>query len=300
MPRVLPLLLALGVTACAGGGKLRATPTAKAAPRPAAATPATAPEDVTSRAARAVAAFDHRDERAALEQAIASWEAVTASETAPVERLVSLSRAYNLLADAFLANPADRDQSLLALEKGMRVGERALLASAPALAARVAAGERIDAALAALPKESMAAAYWYGANLTGYALIKGLRTAVYYRERILAVLNHLVALDEHFLAAGPERLLATFYALAPSAAGGDLAKARLHFERALALAPNELWTRVVYAEQYAVKARDRELFTRLLGEATALDPAEPAELRPEHVLWQNRALQLLAKADDLF
>ncbi len=258
------------------------------------------PDSPEALARRALTAWGHRDERASLEQAIALWERYLQANPKDPAMLTALARAYSVLGDSLLTTSGSREAALAALEKGVRFGESGLLISAPAFAARVAGGERIEAALPALSASSQAAAYWYGANLTKFALAKGLTTAVFFRERILALLSRVLEIDERYFHAGPHRLLATFYAVAPAAAGGDLAKARAHFERALALEPDFVGTRVSFAEQYAAKAQDRELFVRLLRDAAAVDPARLPELEPEQMLEQGRAQQLLAQVDELF
>ena len=64
-----------------------------------------------------------------------------------------------------------------------------------------------------------------------------------------------MALDENYFFAGPHRYFGAMYGLAPGFAGGDMDKSREHFEKAIALAPNYLGSRVLYLEVWAQKGR---------------------------------------------
>lgn len=83
--------------------------------------------------------------------------------------------------------------------------------------------------------------------------------------------------------------------------GGSLAKARGHFDRAMALAQGKRAGPLVsLAETVAVGTQDRAGFLQLLDQALALDPdAAPAQ-RLANVIAQRRARWLLAHIDELF
>ncbi|MEE8408419.1 MAG: TRAP transporter TatT component family protein, partial [Myxococcota bacterium] len=91
-----------------------------------------------------------------------------------------------------------------------------------------------------------------------------------------------------------------FYAKAPSFAGGDLDKSKQHFERAIELEPNYLGTKVLYAEYYAPKREDKELFTRLLNEVAGGDVTVLPGLEPEQTFEQKKAERLLSEVDEIF
>jgi predicted anti-sigma-YlaC factor YlaD len=85
------------------------------------------------------------------------------------------------------------------------------------------------------------------------------------------------------------------------ALGGSLARARDHFDRALALsrgkkvAPYVTWAVVV-----AIPAQDRKLFDQMLDKALALDVDEEPRFRLVNLISQRRARRLKAAAGDLF
>lgn len=123
---------------------------------------------------------------------------------------------------------------------------------------------------------------------------------LFYKDRIFAVMEHVLNLDETFFYGAPHRYFGAFYAKAPAFAGGDMAKAKEHFDKSLAIDERYLGTKVLYAEYYATKADDKEMFTTLLNDVISADPAIIPEVQPENVVEQEKAKALLAAADDMF
>lgn len=241
-------------------------------------------------------AWARRDDPAQLRAAIAAWERERAQRGADPTLYTRLARAYCTLAEVHLVE-AGPNAIAETHATGIRAAEEALFATAPELAAWIQAGEAFETALDALPAAALEAAYWYAANLAGYTLAKGLTATLHHGERIVTVLAHVVARDEMLFDAAPHRTLATYLARAPAVAGGDLAKAKHHFERALALAPASLRTKVAFAESYATSAHEPELFRRLLEEVASV-PA--ADLTVEGRLALQRARRLLTQISALF
>jgi len=80
------------------------------------------------------------------------------------------------------------------------------------------------------------------------------------------------------------------FAALPAYAGGDLRKARSHFEAALERAPDSTRTRIAFARSVAVKAQDRALFEQQLNAAAELPDTMGA----------TEARDLLARENELF
>ena len=72
------------------------------------------------------------------------------------------------------------------------------------------------------------------------------------------------------------------------------------FDKALSLDNTYFGTKVLYAEYYAAKAEEQELFENLLNEVVSGDPNILPDLSIEQALEQKKAKALLAKVDDLF
>jgi hypothetical protein len=262
-------------------------------------------------AAAAARAWTHRGERRELERAIRAWESQLAAHAQEPSTLTRLARAYGLLArmevtDEVSSGPcpahsarlcARQDPRLDALARGVQAGEAALLAGSPALAARVTAGVALEDALDALPKERLASLYWYAADLAELALARGLAATLRLQHRIERSLQYVAEHDESLDDAGAHRALGRYYAKAPPFAGGDLTRSRTEFERALALSPGSLATKLAFARDYAIAAADRELCERLLREVAGTDPTRP--LTPEDQLAIGHARKLLEQLDRL-
>jgi predicted anti-sigma-YlaC factor YlaD len=82
---------------------------------------------------------------------------------------------------------------------------------------------------------------------------------------------------------------------------GDPAKARAHFERAVALSRGQLASPyVALAEEQCVPAQDRGEFRSLLETALRIDASARPEWRLQNILAQRRAAWLLEHIDDYF
>lgn len=286
---VLSALVALALAGCAG----RQPEMGGAAPTSAELA------EVAPLVAEGDAAWAGREDAAQLRRAIAAWE--KAVSAAPAERslLVKLARAHYLLGYGHLHGDGQRAARIAAYEKGSRYGEKAL-ATNPAYAHLVSSGAHVDDALVASTADDVPALHWYYANLARWVNEQGIQKALFERERIWKLATRVNELDERYFHGSGPRLLATYYAKAPGMAGGDLEKAKADFERSLAIAPDYFATKVLMAELYATKKRDKVLFERLLAEVVNGDPRALPDVVPEQKLEQENARALLRRAGDLF
>lgn len=299
-PAALALAAALlPALACGTGRKSQweAPPTAAAtAPPPAASAPEAAAAPAGDEASEA---WEKRHDRAALEKAIAAWEAAVAAQPDDVERLARLSRAYYVLADGHLRKGGPKSAPYLeAFEKGTARGERALAASNPGFKSRVVRGDKVEEAIQMVGREGLEAMYWYAVNLGKWSRAKGLAALLGNKDRVKAVMTRALELDERFFHGAPHRYFGAYWSLVP--VGRDLDKSKEHFEKSLAIAPNYAGTKVLMAESYAVKKQDRALFKRLLDEVLAMPDDAIPELVPETRMEKEKARELLAQMEELF
>jgi tetratricopeptide (TPR) repeat protein len=294
-----PLLTLVWLVGCGTGRKSQweSTPVAAAVT----ASPAAAGDSQGAKdhQAAAAAAWDRRGERAALDAAIAHWEAHLAGRPDDGETLARLARAYYFLADGHLRGLGPKsDQYLGAFEKGIAAGERALAAISPQFKARVTADEKVEDAIKVVGKEGLAAMYWYAVNLGKWSRAKGIAALLGNKDRVKGVVERVLALDETFFHGAPHRYFGIYWALLPI--GRDLDKSRQHFERSLAIAPTYVGTKVLMAESYAVKKQDRALYARLVEEVLATPDDVMADLVPETRVEKDKARELKAKMDESF
>jgi tetratricopeptide (TPR) repeat protein len=249
--------------------------------------------------AQARAAWAGRTDRASLGRAIDCWLRLSEARPDDPKPLLALSRAYVILAEFHLRAAADMPQRADALERAIDAAERGLLASSAAFSATVKRGVSIEEAVKSVEADKMEALAGYGTSLAHYGADKGFTALLMYRGRLVAAMQRVLEVAPSTSHAAADRELGAFFARVPGFAGGDLGRAREHFDKALALAPEALATKLRYAETYAIEAKNRELFARLLAEIKAADAGEP-ELAPDNLLVKRRADLLAASIDDLF
>ncbi|HEY8429857.1 MAG TPA: TRAP transporter TatT component family protein, partial [Sandaracinaceae bacterium] len=245
-------------------------------------------------------AWARRDDAEQIRAAIAAWEQATEIDGNDAETWTKISRAYYFLADGHLR--FDNEGAMAdAYQSSVRAAERALRVVSPEFAQRMAAGERVDQAVSVLTSvDAVPPLYWRAAALGKWAQLQGFATVLSYKDEIRAVMTRCMELDRYYFFAGPDRYFGAFFAIAPSYAGGDLERSRQHFEESLRQAPNYFGTRVLYAENYAVKAQNRRLFEEQLRMVIDGDPESLPEAAPENRVEQRKARALLERADDLF
>ena len=114
------------------------------------------------------------------------------------------------------------------------------------------------------------------------------------------LLDRLLELDESYQFGAPHMYKGVLDSLVPPLLGGNLERARQHFEKALDLSEGKnLFAKVYMAKQYARLIFDRELHDRLLTEVLAANP-EVEDFTFQNILAQQLAAELLNSADDYF
>ena len=83
--------------------------------------------------------------------------------------------------------------------------------------------------------------------------------------RVELLMKKVLQLDEGFHYGGPHLFMGVWYASRPKMAGGDLKAAQAHFLKAIELGQGKfLMASIYYADQYAKKTFDKELYVSIL------------------------------------
>lgn len=245
--------------------------------------------------------WNQRDDRQALEQAIERWEQALEIDPGRYETWTDLARAYYFLADCHVQFEDDATEEMKdAYEESTQAAEQALIQLSPEFSERMQGGERMEDAVTVLGEDAVAALYWRSSALGKWASAEGFATLLSYKDEVRAVMSHIHQLDREFYFGGPDRYFGAFFARAPSFAGGDLDRSKAHFDASLQIEPNYFATRVLYAEDYGVKAQERELFDQQLEYVLETDPEILPEVAPENRCEQRKAQRALDKADEVF
>lgn len=119
--------------------------------------------------------------------------------------------------------------------------------------------------------------------------------------RVEMMMKKVLVLDEGFYYGGPHVFMGIWFASWPKDAGGDLKKAQKHFLRALEMVHGKfLMTYVYYADYYARRVLDKDLFVSTLQKV--LDT--PSDISPEvtllNVVAKKKAVELMNRKDEIF
>jgi tetratricopeptide (TPR) repeat protein len=286
-------MLAPGVVmgACGGGresgvcGDLSSAPTAQG--------------DAQAVEAEGDGAWQNRGDEAELRKAIESWQRALAIDPARADLRVKLSRAHYFLADGHLRFKEDTDAMVAHFKEGTNQAEMALGQKYPNFRSKFCARRPYQQALQQLDKGATGAMYWYATNLGKYALETSIVEVLNQKDRIKAMMDLIVELDHGYFHFAVERYFGAFYTKVPFPSG-DLPRSRSHFEKALQLAPDYLATRVLFAELYATKAKERAIFKSQLEAVLAADLNKVPELVPEATVEKKKAKALLDEIDTYF
>jgi hypothetical protein len=249
--------------------------------------------------------WQKRDELASLKKAIAAYTKASKIDPKGHKVWVRLSRAYYVLADGFLSFEKDKSDSAMKAfltkhEEGIVFAKRALLAQSPKLQKLVQSGKKVVDSLSVLDAGAAPALYWFSTNYGKWGVAKGFTTILKYKNMIKKVMDHVLAVAPEFFHGAADRYFGSFYAKAPSFAGGDMSKSKNHFEKSMKAAPYYFGTKVLMAAYWAKKKDDRALFEKLLNEVLKGDASVKAEVAPENRIEQKKAKDLLSKVEDLF
>ena len=256
---------------------------------------------VTELLATASTAWANRGEQAQAKAAVDAWSEATVLDPNNGAALTDLSHAIYYYADCFL-RPDEENPQLYkdTHEEGTKAAERALAAMSPAFADKMASGERIEDAISVLNSKAVPALYWRSSNMGRWAILESFATLLSYKDEIRAVMEFCLDEDPLYWYQAPDRYFGIFFAKAPSFAGGDMKKSAAHFNVSIDAHPNYFGTRILMAEEWAVKEDNRPLFEELVKYVINGDPNSVAGIVPENQCEQRKANKLMANIDDIF
>jgi len=244
------------------------------------------------------------DGRADASQAKAAVDALTEAtnlDPSNGEALSNLSHAIYFYADCHLRFDESNAQLYKDThEQGTKAAERALAALSPDFAQEMAAGSRIEDALDTLDSNAVPALYWRSSNLGRWATLESFATLLSYKDEIRAVMEFCLANDPSYWYMGPDRYFGVFYAKSPGFAGGDMAKAAAHFNKSMEAHPDYWGTRILMAEEWAIKEDNKELYVDLIDYVLQGDPNVIPYIKPENMCEQRKAQILKDDIDEYF
>ena len=159
---------------------------------------------------------------------------------------------------------------------------------------------RVPDALAGATKADVPALFWTAAAWAGeLSMVDNPLLRIGELPTVRALFARALALDEAWGQGAIHEAMIAVEGL-PEIVGGSPARARQHFERAVALSGGQsAFAYVTLASSVAAPAKDRAAFERALKQALAIDVAKKPELRLANLVAQKRARFLLSSADRL-
>jgi hypothetical protein len=179
-------------------------------------------------------------------------------------------------------------------------GFRGLEASCPGFRAFFVKDKR--QAVKLLEAEQVPLLYWTGMALAArISLSKDDMAAIGRLPEVEALMGRALELNEAYDSGAIHEFYVSYDAGRSESSGGSLQRAQEHYDRALVLSGNQKIAPLVnWAELVAVQAQDRELFNKLLAQATEFDAYAQPKFRLVNLLAQRRARFLMSQASELF
>jgi len=119
--------------------------------------------------------------------------------------------------------------------------------------------------------------------------------------QVQAMIDRALKLNPDFDHGAIHTFLITYEMSRQGGEGDPVARARMHFERAIELSGGQMAGPLVsYAEAVCVQQQDQKQFETLLKQALAIYPDKHAEWRLVNLIMQRRAKWLLGRIDELF
>jgi predicted anti-sigma-YlaC factor YlaD len=143
--------------------------------------------------------------------------------------------------------------------------------------------------------------YWLGASW-GSAIAVGVDQPDLVADFpvVRTLMEKALSIDEDFADGAIHEVFITIDGMSPSM-GGDAARARTHFERAVELSKGKSASAyVAMAASVAQPAQNRAEFDQLLEKALAVNPDDVPDIRLATLIAQKRARILQSRVDELF
>ena len=119
--------------------------------------------------------------------------------------------------------------------------------------------------------------------------------------RVELLIKKVLKLDEGYYYGSPHLFMGIMFASRPKMAGGDLSVAQTHFLKAIELGEGKfLAAYVYYADQYAKRAFDKELYISILEKVLEIPTDIVPELTLLNTVSHSRAKVMLEEADEYF
>jgi predicted anti-sigma-YlaC factor YlaD len=163
-------------------------------------------------------------------------------------------------------------------------------------------GNNADSTLAQTTKEDASILYWAGLSWMGAFTVDkfDMRLAISVPKAI-KIMKRVEELNPDYGKGAIDEFLISYYGAMPKSMGGDKAKAKEHFERAVKLTEgNSAGPYLALATAVAIPTQDGELFDELIKKANKIKPESDKNSLLLRTIQKEKALWLKKNRDDFF
>jgi hypothetical protein len=162
--------------------------------------------------------------------------------------------------------------------------------------------QNIDEKLAALDPVSVEPLFWTTLSWNAWIRLNlDKPTALGQLNMAQKFLDRVMEIDPAFFYGSPYIVYGSMLAAKPKILGGDAARARTYFSKAMALTRGKFFlAQYYYAKTYAVRVQDKGLFLRLIGEVEKRSPDDIKATCLINQVMKQRMSALKAASDELF
>lgn len=156
--------------------------------------------------------------------------------------------------------------------------------------------------LSGLGKEELEALFWttmswnawINLNLDKPAALAELGVAQAFLKRVMEI-------DPEYFYGSPYVLMGSILAARPKFLGGNPARAKDYFEKAMLMSDGKFFlVHYYFAKYYAVRIQDKNLFISLIRELDATSPSELKEVCLINAVMKRKAKRLIEKSEEMF
>lgn len=122
-----------------------------------------------------------------------------------------------------------------------------------------------------------------------------------YLPRLMKIAEKIYQLDSSYFNGAPHLFFGLYYGSYPEAFGGNPAKSKEEFEKAIEISKGIMLShKVMFAEVYYKSQYDREGYERLLNEVINFNIDQYPDMRLMNIMAQKQAEKLMSEIDDYF
>ncbi len=162
--------------------------------------------------------------------------------------------------------------------------------------------DQLESALEKFNKKDVSALFWTANNWASWINLNFTDPqALADLPKVQSVMQRVIELDESYFYGGAHLFFGTIYAVRPPILGGNIEKARQHFDRCFEFCQEKfLLPYVYYARFYATRTLDEELFSNTLTKVLKTsDDVLPAQRLPNTIAKQ-KAKRLMEQIEEFF